>query len=302
MATIPADTRFASERSTIGRLRAVVKAVREAPLAAVVILGGLILAALLADFIAPYDPTFPVKGAEIFAPPFWMEGGSAATPLGTDFQGRDILSRLIHGARVSLVVGLMGTLVAGGIGTALGILSGYVGGWVDQIIMRVTDAWLALPAIVFAIFLAAMLGPSMWNIIIILGLVYWTRYARVIRGEVLTLRERDFVKLAEIAGASKLRVIKKHILPNVMNTATVLASLTVGVVIIAEASLSFLGVGVPPPQPAWGLMLSEARPTLMVGQWWLTVFPGACILLIVLATQLFGDWLRVRLDPQLRNL
>jgi peptide/nickel transport system permease protein len=258
--------------------------------------------ALLADFIAPYDPTFPVKGAEIFAPPFWMEGGSAATPLGTDFQGRDILSRLIYGARVSLLVGLMGTLVAGGIGTALGILSGYVGGWVDQIIMRVTDAWLALPAIVFAIFLAAMLGPSMWNIIVILGLVYWTRYARVIRGEVLTLRERDFVKLAEIAGASKLRVIKKHILPNVMNTATVLASLTVGVVIIAEASLSFLGVGVPPPQPAWGLMLSEARPTLMVGQWWLTVFPGACILLIVLATQLFGDWLRVRLDPQLRNL
>jgi peptide/nickel transport system permease protein len=173
---------------------------------------------------------------------------------------------------------------------------------VDQIIMRVTDAWLALPAIVFAIFLAAMIGPSMWNIVAILGAVYWTRYARVIRGEVLTLREREFVKLAEIAGASKWRVIKRHILPNVANTATVLASLTVGVVIIAEASLSFLGVGVPPPQPAWGLMLSEARPTLMAGQWWLTVFPGACILLIVLATQLFGDWLRVRLDPQTRNL
>jgi len=302
MATIPADTRLASRRTDTGRLRAIVKAVRQAPLAAVVILGGLILVAALADFIAPYDPTFPVKGAEIFAPPFWMEGGSLATPLGTDFQGRDILSRLIFGARVSLLVGLMGTLVAGTIGTAMGILSGYVGGWVDQIIMRVTDAWLALPAIVFAIFLAAMLGPSMWNIIVILGLVYWTRYARVVRGEVLTLRERDFVKLAEIAGASKFRVIKKHILPNVMNTATVLASLTVGVVIIAEASLSFLGVGVPPPQPAWGLMLSEARPTLMAGQWWLTVFPGACILLIVLATQLFGDWLRVRLDPQTRNL
>ena len=302
MATIPADTRLAARGTGTGRLRAVVKAVREAPLAAVVILGGLILVAVLADLIAPYDPTLPVKGAEMFAPPFWVDGGSLATPLGTDFQGRDILSRLIHGARVSLLVGLMGTLVAGGIGTALGILAGYVGGWVDQIIMRVTDAWLALPAIVFAIFLAAMLGPSMWNIIIILGAVYWTRYARVIRGEVLTLRERDFVKLAEIAGASRWRVIKKHILPNVMNTATVLASLTVGVVIIAEASLSFLGVGVPPPQPAWGLMLSEARPTLMAGQWWLTVFPGACILLIVLATQLFGDWLRVRLDPQLRNL
>jgi peptide/nickel transport system permease protein len=302
MATIPANTRLASRRTSTGRLAAVVKAVREAPVAPVVILGGLFLVALLADFIAPYDPTLPVKGAEMFAPPFWMEGGSFATPLGTDFQSRDILSRLIYGARVSLIVGLMGTLVAGGIGTALGILSGYVGGWVDQIIMRVTDAWLALPAIVFAIFLAAMIGPSMWNIIAILGSVYWTRYARVIRGEVLTLRERDFVKLAEIAGASKLRVIKKHILPNVLNTATVLASLTVGVVIIAEASLSFLGVGVPPPQPAWGLMLSEARPTLMAGQWWLTVFPGACILLIVLATQLFGDWLRVRLDPQTRNL
>src|SRR5512145_2952510 len=283
-------------------LRAAAKAAREAPLLAVVLLGTLIVVALLAEVLAPYDPTVPVKDAEMFTPPFWMQGGSLATPLGTDFQGRDILSRLIYGARVSLIVGLMGTLVAGGIGTAMGILSGYVGGWVDQVIMRVTDAWLALPAIVFAIFLAAMIGPSMWNIIAILGAVYWTRYARVIRGEVLTLREREFVKLAEIAGARRKRVIRRHILPNVLNTATVLASLTVGVVIIAEASLSFLGVGVPPPQPAWGLMLSEARPTLMAGQWWLTVFPGACILLIVLATQLFGDWLRVRLDPQQRNL
>ena len=302
MATIPANTRLAPRRTATGRLRAVVKAAREAPLAAVVILGGLVLVAALADVIAPYDPTTPVKGAEMFAPPFWMEGGSLAMPLGTDFQSRDILSRLIYGARVSLFVGLMGTLVAGGIGTALGIVSGYVGGWVDQIIMRVTDAWLALPAIVFAIFLAALLGPSMWNIIIILGLVYWTRYARVIRGEVLTLRERDFVKLSEIAGASKLRVIKKHILPNVMNTATVLASLTVGVVIIAEASLSFLGVGVPPPQPAWGSMLADGRSMLMVGDWWLTVLPGLCIMMVVLATQLMGDWLRVRLDPQLRNM
>jgi peptide/nickel transport system permease protein len=299
MATIVTPRARASTRS---RLHAVARAAREAPLIAVVILGGLMLLAVFADVVAPYDPTLPVEGGNVFDPPFWMEGGRGTTPLGTDFQGRDILSRLIHGARVSLLVGLMGTLVAGTIGTAMGILSGYVGGWVDQVIMRVTDAWLALPALVFAIFLAAMLGPSMWNIVVILGAVYWTRYARVIRGEVLTLREREFVKLAEIAGASKLRVIKRHILPNVMNTATVLASLTVGVVIIAEASLSFLGVGVPPPQPAWGLMLSEARPTLMAGQWWLTVFPGVCILLIVLATQLFGDWLRVRLDPQTRNL
>jgi len=301
MATI-AGQRPQARAASASRLRAAIKALQEAPLLAVLILGGLVLVAIFADVLAPHDPTLPVKGANMFDPPFWMEGGNATTPLGTDFQGRDILSRLIYGARVSLIVGLMGTLVAGTIGTAMGILSGYIGGWVDQIIMRVTDAWLALPAIVFAIFLAAMIGPSMWNIIVILGAVYWTRYARVIRGEVLTLREREFVKLAEIAGASRLRVIKRHILPNVMNTATVLASLTVGVVIIAEASLSFLGVGVPPPQPAWGLMLSEARPTLMAGQWWLTVFPGLCILLIVLATQLFGDWLRVRLDPQLRNL
>jgi peptide/nickel transport system permease protein len=272
------------------------------PLLPLVILVPFTLAAVFAGVIAPYDPTEPVRGAKMFEAPFWMEGGSTATLLGTDFQGRDLLSRLIYGARVSLIVGLMGTVVAGGLGTAFGILSGYLGGWVDQAIMRLTDAWLALPALVFAIFLATVAGPSMWNIVIILGLVYWTRYARVIRGEVLSLREREYVQLAEIAGASRLRVILRHILPNVLNTTMVLASLTIGVVIIAEASLSFLGVGVPPPEPAWGLMLSEARSTLMAGKWWLTVFPGVCILLVVLATQLLGDWLRIRLDPQQRNL
>lgn len=275
---------------------------RDWPLLPLSILVPVVLAAVFADFIAPYDPIEPVKGLKYFTPPVWMEGGDWRVLLGTDFQGRDILSRLLHGARVSLVVGVMGTVVAGGIGTAFGILAGYLGGWTDQVIMRLTDAWLALPAIVFAIFLATLLGPSMWNIIIILGSVYWTRYSRVIRGEVLSLREREFVKLAEIAGAGPKRVILRHILPNVLNTATVLASLTIGVVIIAEASLSFLGVGVPPPSPAWGLMLSEARSTLMAGKWWLTVFPGVCILLVVLATQLFGDWLRIRLDPQQRNL
>ena len=135
-----------------------------------------------------------------------------------------------------------------------------------------------------------------------MGAVLWTRYARVIRGEVLSLREREFVKLAEIAGASNHRVILRHILPNVLNTAMVLASLQIGIVIIAEASLSFLGVGVPPPEPAWGSMLADGRSMLMVGDWWLTIFPGICIMLVVLATQLLGDWLRIRLDPQLRNL
>jgi peptide/nickel transport system permease protein len=275
---------------------------RDLPLLPLAILVPFVFIAVFANLIAPYDPTEPIRGAKIFEPPFWSAGGSTRTLLGTDFQARDVLSRLIFGARVSLIVGVMGTVVAGSIGTTLGMVAGYVGGWVDQVIMRVTDAWLALPAIVFAIFLATMVGPSMWNIVIILGGVYWTRYARVIRAEVLSLREREFVKLAEIAGASRRRVILRHILPNVMNSTMVLASLTIGVVIIAEASLSFLGVGVPPPQPAWGSMLADGRSMLMVGDWWLTIFPGLGILLVVLATQLFGDWLRIRLDPQQRNL
>jgi peptide/nickel transport system permease protein len=275
---------------------------RQLPILPLAILVPFVLVAVFANLIAPYDPTEPIPGAKIFEPPFWAAGGSVRWLLGTDFQSRDVLSRLIFGARVSLIVGVTGTLVAGSIGTTMGILSGYLGGWTDQVIMRIVDAWLALPALIFALFLATMVGPSMWNIVIILGVVYWTRYARVIRGEVLSLREREFIKLAEIAGASRCRVIWRHILPNVMNSVMVLASLTIGVVIIAEASLSFLGVGVPPPQPAWGSMLSEGRSMLMVGDWWLTVFPGLCIMMVVLATQLLGDWLRVRLDPQLRNL
>jgi peptide/nickel transport system permease protein len=277
-------------------------AIRQLPILPLAILVPFVLIAVFANFLAPYDPTEPIPGAKIFEPPYWMAGGDIRWFLGTDFQSRDVLSRLLYGARVSLIVGVTGTLVAGSIGTTMGIVSGYLGGWVDQVIMRIVDAWLALPALIFALFLATMIGPSMWNIVIILGSVYWTRYARVIRGEVLSLREREFVKLAEIAGASRLRVILKHILPNVLNSTMVLASLTIGVVIIAEASLSFLGVGVPAPQPAWGSMLSDGRAMLMVGDWWLTVFPGLCIMLLVLATQLLGDWLRVRLDPQLRNL
>src|SRR5467141_4819356 len=271
------------------------------PMVPITILAVIALLAIFADVIAPHDPQVGLLG-ERFRPPAWQQGGSAAHLLGTDHVGRDVLSRLIFGARVSMVVGFTAVIFAGVVGTVLGILAGYLGGWVDQVIMRVTDAWLALPALTFAIFLAAIVGPSEMNIVIILGLVYWTRYARVIRGEVLSLREREYVKLAEIAGASSLRVIVRHILPNVLNTAMVLASLTLGVVIIAEASLSFLGVGVPPPEPAWGSMLADGRSMLMVGDWWLTIFPGLGILLVVLATQLLGDWLRVRLDPQLRNM
>lgn len=280
----------------------VIRLIAELPLVPTVVLVLLVLMALLAPILAPYDPTVPVAGARITQPPFWMEDGSSSTLLGTDRQGRDVLSRLIYGARVSLLVAVTGTVIAGGIGLLLGILAGYLGGWVDQTVMRLTDAWLALPSLMFAIFLAALLGPGISNIIIVFGLIYWTRYARVIRGEVLSLRERDFIRLAQVAGVGNTRIILRHIIPNVLNTWMVLASLTVGVVIITEASLSFLGLGVPPPTPAWGLMLAEARATLLVGQWWLTVLPGICISVVVLAANLFGDWLRVKLDPQQRNL
>src|SRR5206468_8394547 len=182
-----------------------------------------------------------------FKPPFWVQGGSTKYLLGTDQLGRDVLSRLIFGARVSMVVSITAVLFAGVVGTTLGIISGYLGGWVDQVIMRLVDTWLALPALTFAIFLAAIVGPSMWNIVIILGIVYWTRYARVIRGEVLSLKEREFVRLAIVAGCSKLTIMRRHILPNVVNSAVVLGTLMLGVVIITEATLSFLGVGVPPP-------------------------------------------------------
>src|SRR3954447_9948056 len=271
------------------------------PLIPVLILGTILFVAVFADFLAPYDPQIGSL-ADRFKPPFWQAGGSLAHLLGTDHVGRDVLSRLIFGARVSMIVGFTAVIVAGTIGTGLGILSGFLGGWVDQVIMRLTDTWLALPALTFAIFMAAIVGPSMWNIVLILGITYWTRYARVIRGEVLSLKEREFVRLAIVAGCSKWSIMRRHILPNVLNSAVVLGTLMLGVVIITEATLSFLGVGVPPPQPAWGLMLSDGKQGLMVGYWWLTVFPGVCIMLMVLSANLIGDWLRVKFDPQLRQL
>jgi peptide/nickel transport system permease protein len=267
----------------------------------VLILAGFAFMAIFAGVLAPHDPEVGTLAAR-FRPPAWEVGGSTEHLLGTDHLGRDVLSRLIFGARVSMVVGFTAVIVAGAIGTALGIVSGYLGGWVDQVIMRITDTWLALPALTFAIFLAAIVGPNEVNIVIILGAVYWTRYARVIRGEVLSLKEREFVRLAIVAGCSKRTIMARHILPNVLNSAIVLGTLMLGVVIVTEASLSFLGVGVPPPKPAWGLMLADGKRGLMVGYWWLTVLPGSCIMLMVLSANLLGDWLRVKLDPQLRQL
>jgi peptide/nickel transport system permease protein len=271
------------------------------PLIPVLILLFIAFVAVFADVLAPYDPQVGSLSRR-FRPPAWQDGGSMAHLLGTDHVGRDVLSRLIFGARVSMVVGITAVLFAGSVGTLLGIVSGYLGGWADQVVMRVTDAWLALPALTFAIFLAAIVGPSELNIIIILGLVYWTRYARVIRGEVLSLKQREFVRLAIVAGCPKHVIMWRHILPNVINSAIVLGTLMLGVVIVTEAALSFLGVGVPPPKPAWGLMMADGKQGLMVGHWWLTVLPGICIMLMVLSANLLGDWLRVKFDPQLRQL
>ena len=288
-ATLTRGWRFASFR------------IGDFPVIPTAILVGIALLAIFANVITPYDPEVGTLG-DRFRPPFWQAGGSEAHLLGTDHLGRDVLSRLIFGARVSMVVGFTAVIFAGVVGTGLGILSGYLGGWVDQVIMRVTDTWLALPALTFAIFLAAIVGPSQWNIVMILAIVFWTRYARVIRGEVLSLKERDFVRLAIVAGCSKRAIMRKHILPNVLNTAIVLGTLQLGIVIVTEAALSFLGVGVPPPKPAWGLMLADGKKGLMAGYWWLTVLPGCCIMLMVLSSNLLGDWLRVKLDPQLRQL
>jgi peptide/nickel transport system permease protein len=300
----------------IPQVRRLFRFARQLPMIPLFILSALFFFAIFADVIAPHSKLDPVTptAAQCTAlygapscpyleglPPFWSEGGSLNTPLGTDFLGRDVLSRLMHGARISLLVALMGTLVAGAIGTLLGVFAGYMGRWWDQIIMRVTDAWLTLPSLVFAILLLSVRGPGVWNVVLVLALVFWSRYSRAVRGEVLAIRERDFVKLAEINGVGKTRIIFRHLIPNVMNTVMVLFSLQVGVAVIIEASLSFLGVGVPPPEPSWGLMLAQERDAMMEGKWWLAVFPGICISLLVLSANMLGDWLRVRLDPQLRN-
>lgn len=299
-----------------GISRAAYRVVLDLPSVPFLILTLLAVVAVFAPVLAPHGKLDPVKPTAEqclakygtancpyvdYVPPFWSSQGNAATPLGTDFLGRDVLSRLMYGARISLIVALTGTLVAGAIGTLLGVLAGYMGKWWDQIIMRITDAWLTLPSLVFAILLSSVRGPGLWNVVVILALVFWSRYSRVARGEVLTLRERDFVKLAEINGISKLRIIARHLIPNVMNSVMVLFSLQVGVAVIIEASLSFLGVGVPPPEPSWGLMMAQEREALMEGRWWLAVFPGICISMLVLSANMLGDWLRVRLDPHLRN-
>ena len=266
---------------------------------AFVLLVLLVFPAITADWLAPHDPVHgSVKDRR--QPPVFF-GGTWKYPLGTDRIGRDILSRIMYGARVSLSISLVGIFVGGIIGATLGMLAGYFGGWIDTVIMRLVDISLALPAILLALVLAAATGPSFQTIIVVVAFVLWALYARQVRGEVLSLRERDFVARARVAGASQMRLMARHILPNVTNTIIVLATLQVGSVIILEAALSFLGLGIPRPTPAWGIMVADGR-QLIVSAWWISFFPGLAITLTVFSLNLLGDWLRDRLDPKLKQI
>jgi peptide/nickel transport system permease protein len=260
----------------------------------------LVIPALFASQVAPYDP---LKGSlsKRLKPPAWQQGGTLEYPLGTDKLGRDMLSRIIYGARVSLMVSLVAIFVGGVIGTALGMISGYFGGWVDALLMRLVDISLSLPTILLALVLVAAVGPSFGTVITILMIFLWARYARLVRGETLAIKERDFIARARVAGASHIRIMVRYIFPNVVNSLVVLATLQVGYVILLESTLSFLGAGLPRPTPAWGLMIADGR-ELIVTAWWVSMFPGLAIMLTVLSLNLLGDWLRDHLDPKLRNV
>ena len=258
-----------------------------------------VLVAIFAPLVTPYSPT-KVSLPEKNIPPFWQEGGSISHPLGTDPLGRDIWTRLAYGARVSLLVAVSTLALGGVLGTALGLISGYYRR-LDPIVMRASDITIAFPIILFAILLVVIIGAGLINLIIAVGFVIWARYARVIRGEVLTIMTQDYISRAKVSGASDFRIITRHIFPNVFNTLLVLLTLQVGFLIIVESSLSFLGAGVPPPTAAWGSMVASGR-DYIVSAWWVSAIPGVAIMLLVIAFNMLGDWLRDRLDPKLRQV
>lgn len=285
--------------STAGA-RAIWGTTRRLPVIPLAILGGLILAAASADVIAPHDP-LKVELTNSLAPPVYHQGGSWEHPLGTDELGRDILSRLMHGGRVSLLLAASVILLGGAIGIPVGLLSGYVGGTADAVIQRLVEAVLSLPTIMVALIFVFVMGQTYASIILILSPFVAAELARMVRGDALAIRETKYVALARIAGASHLRVIGRHILPNVAGTIIVVATLQVGALILVEASLSFLGVGVPPPTPAWGLMIDGGR-EYVATKYWLSLFPGLSIVVTVLSINWIGDWLRNVLDPKQRKL
>ena len=278
--------------------RQVARAIRRAPIAALVIIAAIIAMAAGADVLAPHSP-IAVRMEVALTPPWFMAGGQRAYPLGTDALGRDVLSRVMFGGRASLFVALVSIGASTALGTALGLAAGYAGGWVDTVVMRAVDVVLTLPVILLALVFAVTVGPSLWIVTLILALVLWSRFARLVRGEALAWKQREFVQYARGAGSSPLRIVLVHVLPNLANSVVVLATLQVGFAIVVEASLSFLGAGAPPPAPTWGGMIASGR-TYIETAWWLVVFPGVAVVLTVLSFNLFGDWLRDTLDPTLR--
>ena len=233
---------------------------------------------------------------------FTRPPGSTKFLLGTDHLGRDVLSRVIYGARISLLVSIVTLAVGGSIGVVMGLAAGWYGGVVDEILMRLVDIKLAIPLILIALVLVITLGQSLWIIVTVLCLFIWPRFARQVRGEVLQLKHMDYVSLAKVSGASTARILFIHVFPGTINTLIVVATLQVGIVILLESTLSFLGAGVPPPTPAWGSMVADGRDKLAGGVWWISTFPGIAIMLTVMSLNLFGDWLRDTLDPRLRQL
>lgn len=259
----------------------------------------LVIPAFFADWIAPHDPYQSNLRARL-QPPV-MFGGDWTYPLGTDRLGRDILSRTLHGAKYALGISMIGIVLGVIVGSALGLISGYLRGWTDVLIMRLVDITFALPSILLALALAAVSGPSFGLVVLVVVFVIWGFFARQVRAETLSLRERDFVARARVAGASGTRIVLKYILPNIANTIIVLATLQIGVVILLEATLSFLGIGIPRPAPAWGILVADGR-QLIVSAWWISLFPGLAILLTVLSVNLIGDRVRDWLDPKLRQV
>jgi peptide/nickel transport system permease protein len=258
-----------------------------------------VLTGIFAPWLAPYSPDEMSLTTRLI-PPAFVHGGNSAYFLGTDGLGRDILSRLIYGSRVSLSVSLMVILITACIGTLIGIISGYLGGRTEAILMRVTDVCLSIPAILIALLLAVVVGPGYWTVVLALSLFGWAPYARLIRGEALHLRQADFVIQARIIGASPMRIMTRHVFPNVVNPLIVIATMQIGLIIILEAALSYLGAGVPPPTPSWGNMVSDGRNVIDTA-WWISFFPGLAIGLVVLSGNFLGDWIRDKLDPRLRQ-
>ena len=254
--------------------------------------------AVLAPRIAPWDPARQMLMKRL-RPPMWQERGLREHPLGTDHLGRDILSRILYGGRISLVVGLTAVSVSALIGVTLGLLAGFFGGRIDALIMRVVDVFLAIPYILLAMGVVFALGPSLLNVILVMGATRWVQFARIVRADVLSIREREFVAGARARGNRPLRLLLRHVLPNALTPIIVVATLELAFMIIYESALSFLGLGVQPPTPTWGWMLADGR-NYVATAWWLATFPGLAIMLTVLAVNLLGDWLRDTLDPRLR--